>query len=180
MRRSSALLLLLLTSLPWLGACGSTGGRSPGGADGARVLYSDPRVPLTLGIVNDAYLRSIGVEGEDEVLRRANFYSTKRGEVTTKVASDAVVSGLVDALEDNGLARFGLAGDAGGGAGGSFLEVEAGGRTRHFQITQGLEPAGVRAYQDCRAIFLDAYNLIPQFQAADPDQIRLEGPSPVR
>lgn len=180
MRRFPALCLILLTSLPWLAACGSTGGRASDVSDGARVLFSDPRVPITLGIVNDAYLRSIGIEGEDEILRRANFYSTKRGDVTTKVASDKLVSGLIDALERSGVQRYGLAGTAGGGAGGSFLEVTTGNRTRHFQITQGLEPAGVRAYQDCRSIFMDTYNLTPQFQAADPSQIRLEGPTPSR
>lgn len=176
MRRLPALLLLLFASLPSLTACGSTGGRAPDVSGGARILLSDPRAGVTLGIVNDAYLISIGVEGEDEVFRRANFYSEKRGQPMTKVTGNEAVARLIQALDGEGFARYGVDGEAAGGAGGSVLEITTGGAQRHFQILPGMEAAGIKSYQACRALFMDAYNLIPQFQAADPSQIRLETP----
>lgn len=132
---------------------------------------------MVLGVVNDQHLRSIGVTGETEDLRRANFYSRKRGDAMTKVASNRVVAGLVEALNGEGFATYGMDGGSVGSLEGTVIEINSGGSLSHFRYSKGMPPGALSAYQRCRALFMDVYNVIPQYQSADPNQIRLQGAS---
>ena len=181
MRRSPVLFLLLWLALLHLTSCGSMGGTTSRGTSSPgtslQVQFRDPRVGMVLGVVNDQHLRSIGVTGETEDLRRANFYSRKRGDAMTKVASDRIVAGLVQALDSEGFSTYGMEGGSVGSLEGTVIEINTGGRLSHFRYSKGMPPAALEAYQRCRGLFMDVYNVIPQYQSADPNQIRLQGAS---
>lgn len=169
MRRFLPLLALALLAQ----ACGSTG-RRPALSEGARVELTDARIGLTLGIVNDAYLVEQGVEGDTPDLRRSAFYSARRADVWTKVADDELIAGLIRALDREGFARYGSEGTVSGSGAGTALAIATANERRRFMYSRNMSGPELQAYQTCRNAFMDVYNYVPQYQATDPANIRLE------
>jgi len=169
-------LLLWFVLLPFLGSssvgCSSTPA-APAERGAARVTLRDARGGLVLSIVNDSLLVEQGVEGQDAAQRRANYASEVRASATTKVAEDELVAGLIEGLEQQGFARF--AREAGAvQPKASVIEVESGGDRRVFAGRDGMSAEEATAYLTCKTLFVDVYNRIPFYQAADESQINLD------
>lgn len=170
--------LLFVCSLALLAAaCSSTGSSNDGAA--ARVQYRD-RSGQKLTILNDSWLIAHGVAGETPSMRRAAFASEVRQDVTMKVTEDELVAGLVEALESQGFAKYATSPSASAAPKGALLEVERDGRTRQFLASEGLPLEALRTFSDCRSIFIEVYNQIDFFQAADQSQLRLDPTAPKR
>lgn len=164
--------LLWITALLAV-ACGSTG-RGADVSGGANVSFTDYRVGMTLGIVSDGYLVHQGLQGENASLRRASFYSDRRGDLSTKVADDELVAGLIKALDSTGMRTHGKEGGVPASGTATSIEIVQGGEYRHFMYSDGMTPAQLQAYKECRNIFMITYNEIPQYQSATADQVRFD------
>ena len=186
---------LLLTSL--LFACfacantGTGGGRTSATAAPAPpkvVTLRDHRSSLRLGIVNDGFLARRGFEGETPDERRVSYYSTRGTDLMIKVASDKLVDGLIDFLEDQGFSGYAFEGPApsentamfGGKTLSTSLEIVENGRARtwFFDVEwakQSKLPRAAVKYREARDVFMDIHREIEQYASGGIDDWDFSG-----
>ena len=163
-------------------ACTSTGGG--GRADlskAAKVSLRDYRTQTTLSIVNDAYIARRGVEGDNANLRRVAFYSEKHADPTTKVTEDQVLLATIRQLEKEGFARYAVQGRSPEDSfdSSSSIEIELASGVRYFLRHSGMAESQARAHLTCCRVFTEIYNVIEQYQSADPEDFHFDN-VPVR
>ncbi len=168
--RSRALgaFLTLAAALPAI--VGSAGcASSPSGAEAAageplRLTFVDHRTHQVCELVNQSHTD------------RLTYYSTPRGDASTKVQEDEVMRDLLEWLEDHDLDDYAVAGPAPRMGGGTFwtLEIEGPGGIVHVTETQATPVEDKEGLRQLMQAVLQTYNVTPGYQAVsvdDPTQL---------
>lgn len=170
----SILLACVACSAPGSGSGGAGSTAAPGSA--MVVTLRDHRSHLSFGIINDGFLASRGFPGETPSERKVSYYSTKGNDLMVKVASDRLVDGLVDFLEDQGFAEFSVPGPAppadveviAGKNLTTSIEIVRDGRARTWAfnvewVKESSLPKVATRYREARDVFLDIHRELEQY-----------------
>lgn len=99
---------------------------------------------------------------------RVAYYSGERRDADRKVQSDEIMSALVSELDNQGYgahARTGRAPNLGSSEVVRWgLEVESDSTQTHWLVGTGSQPADWKAFQKCRDMFLQLYNITVSYQ----------------
>lgn len=169
--------LLLLLSTLWLAlgsSCASPSGGSAPQASGpvpTVMVLVDHRNDMRMTLISDAWLRDNNVPGDDFAHRRAAYYSQRlKGDNSkVKIIQDEVAQGFWKTFQEQGFERYGRNGTAPpkGGEVASSIEVSLPGQQIHMGGYPDMTQEEVIAYRECKLIFMDLYNFVPQMQAVD-------------
>lgn len=155
MRLLPYLLLLCVTI-----ACAGPSTSSAAPLEGpARVTFRDYRSAQHLALVDAGHTD------------RVALYSDKRNDAALKVASDDIMSALVEFIESSDFAQYARPGAAPGGGNewAQSIEVSAGGTTRHILARKNIQAGHAATFREVRDAFLATYNNIFQLQAIDAE-----------
>lgn len=160
--------------LAFLGSCAST--PSPAQIEPCRIGLYDFRSQRRFELVNEAHTA------------RLDQYSQVRDNADRKVQSNEIVADLAGWLEKEGfaaLARDGASPSRGATDAVWAMEVERGGKLRHFVVSKSTPPADYALCRNLKAGFLDIYNATyagqaTQTQAGQSPFLAPEPPSRVR
>lgn len=169
------LLWLGCSLLVWFTSCQSNsagGGKiQASGPVPTIMVLVDHRNDMRMTLISDAWLRENNVPGDDFAHRRAAYYTQRlTGDNTkVKIIQDEVAQGFWKAFQEQGFATFGRNGAAPpkGGDVASSIEITLPGRQRHMAGYPDMTPEEVLAYRECKLLFMDFYNFVPQLQAVD-------------
>jgi hypothetical protein len=137
-------------------SCASTSASSSPAFDAAPtvVVFTDYRSGTSLTLVNEVHTS------------RVDFYSSMRSNASTKVATDEVVSALVEFFADQGFTRHAAPGRARGRSTQS-LELERAGQRIHMSLSAASGSDEARVFRTCRQGFIELYDQIYQLQSVD-------------
>lgn len=162
-----------------LSACASGGGGAAGGGS-----VEATAIRVTLHDYGAAQRLELASEGHTD---RVRYYSEARHDASRKVQTNEVMQALVEELNRQGFARYGVAGRApssGSSVISRALEIETDGVTSVWAVGSGSATAidEKKAFHAAMAQFVDLYNLSASYQTIENPAGRdpFQAPTPNR
>jgi len=143
----------------FLAACASVGDAPEGASAALLVRLQDFRTGERFELASESHTD------------RVTYYSGERRDAARKVQSDEIMSAFVVELERQGYAGYARTGRAPAlGSSDAIrwgLEVESASAQTHWLVGTGSQPADWQAFQKCRDVFLQLYNITVSYQTVE-------------